>query len=162
MKNFLRRHLKISKYEQHVKLGIFLVASVLILLFSIFAPPGVSLFDKVGMELALIAIGVFLLRFPTGIFLELPEGYEAQVRARSGLAIKRGIGLVNGIGTVDSDYRGELKVPLINWGEEEFVINSGDRIAQVVVCRFEQVRLEPVEELDSTERGSGGFGHTGV
>ena len=99
---------------------------------------------------------------PTGIFLELPEGYEAQVRARSGLAIKRGIGLVNGIGTVDSDYRGELKVPLINWGEEEFVINSGDRIAQVVVCRFEQVRLEPVEELDSTERGSGGFGHTGV
>ncbi|HIR52589.1 MAG TPA: hypothetical protein IAB39_04205 [Candidatus Onthovicinus excrementipullorum] len=69
MKNFLRRHLKISKYEQHVKLGIFLVASVLILLFSIFAPPGVSLFDKVGMELALIAIGVFLLRFPTGIFL---------------------------------------------------------------------------------------------
>ena len=99
---------------------------------------------------------------PTGIFLELPEGYEAQVRARSGHAIKRGIGLVNGIGTVDSDYRGELKVPLINWGEEEFVINSGDRIAQVVVCRFEQVRLEPVEELDSTERGSGGFGHTGV
>ena len=69
---------------------------------------------------------------------------------------------MNGIGTVDSDYRGELKVPLINWGEEEFVINSGDRIAQVVVCRFEQVRLEPVEELDSTERGSGGFGHTGV
>ena len=99
---------------------------------------------------------------PTGIFIELPQGYEAQVRARSGLAVKYGIGLVNGIGTIDADYRGEIKVPLINWGEEEFVINNGDRIAQVVICRFEQVCLEPAAELDRTERGEGGFGHTGV
>lgn len=99
---------------------------------------------------------------PTGIFMELPSGCEAQVRARSGLAIKHGIGMVNGIGTIDSDYRGELLVPLINWGEEEFVIRDGDRIAQVVICRFEQAELELAEELSGTERGSGGFGHTGV
>lgn len=99
---------------------------------------------------------------PTGIFMELPEGCEAQVRARSGLAVKHGIGLVNGIGTIDNDYRGELKVPLINWGQEDFVIENGDRIAQVVICRFEQAELELAEELDCTERGSGGFGHTGV
>lgn len=99
---------------------------------------------------------------PTGIFMEIPEGYEAQVRARSGLAIKKGIGLVNGIGTIDSDYRGELKVPLINWGQEDFVINSGDRIAQVVIASVIQAEFELTEELGETKRGSGGFGHTGV
>ena len=99
---------------------------------------------------------------PTGIFIELPCGYEAQVRARSGLAIKNGIGLVNGIGTVDADYRGELKVPMINWGDEEFTINDGDRIAQVVIAKHERAEFELCEELGETERGSGGFGHTGV
>lgn len=99
---------------------------------------------------------------PTGVFLELPAGYEAQVRARSGLAINHGIGLVNGIGTVDADYRGELLVPLINWGQEPFSIADGDRIAQVVICRFEQVSFALVSQLEDTERGAGGFGHTGV
>lgn len=99
---------------------------------------------------------------PTGIFIELPCGYEAQVRARSGLAIKNGIGLVNGIGTVDADYRGELKVPMINWGDEDFTINDGDRIAQVVITKHERAEFELCEELGETERGSGGFGHTGV
>ena len=99
---------------------------------------------------------------PTGIFIELPCGYEAQVRARSGLAIKHGIGLVNGIGTVDADYRGELKVPMINWSDEDFTINDGDRIAQVVIAKHERAEFELCEELGETERGSGGFGHTGV
>lgn len=99
---------------------------------------------------------------PTGIFMELPPGYEAQVRARSGLVIKNGIGLVNGIGTVDSDYRGELLVPMINWGEKDFTIRDGDRIAQVVINKYEQATFELSESLDSTERGAGGFGHTGV
>lgn len=99
---------------------------------------------------------------PTGIFLELPPGYEAQVRARSGLAIKHGIGLVNGVGTVDSDYRGELKVAMINWGQEPFEICNGDRIAQMVVARYQRVCWEEAQELSATDRGKGGFGHTGV
>lgn len=99
---------------------------------------------------------------PTGLFTEIPAGYEIQIRARSGLAVKFGIGLVNGIGTIDSDYRGEIKVPLINWGEEAFRISNGDRIAQMVVCRYEKAELEQAESLSDTERGAGGFGHTGV
>jgi len=99
---------------------------------------------------------------PTGISIELPEGYEAQVRARSGLAIKHGISLVNGIGTIDSDYRGEIKVILINLGDKEFIVNSGDRVAQMVFIKHEQADFELVEELNETERGTGGFGHTGV
>lgn len=99
---------------------------------------------------------------PTGIYIELPVGYEAQIRARSGLAIKKGIGLVNGIGTIDSDYRGEIKVILINWGEEDFVIENGDRIAQMVIARYERIEWEQTDDLSETERGSGGFGHTGV
>lgn len=98
----------------------------------------------------------------TGIYMEIPPGYEAQVRARSGLAIKHGIGLVNGIGTIDSDYRGEVKVPLINWGQEPFTVTDGLRIAQVVICKYEQAELVPAETLSETERGAGGFGHTGV
>ena len=98
---------------------------------------------------------------PTGIFLELPPGYEAQVRARSGLAVKFGIGLVNGTGTIDSDYRGEIKVPMINWGEEPFVIQDGDRIAQMVVAAYERVAWQAAEQLSETRRGAGGFGHTG-
>lgn len=99
---------------------------------------------------------------PTGIFMEIPPGYEAQVRARSGLAVKHGLGLVNGIGTIDSDYRGELKVPMINWGTEPFTITDGLRIAQVVICKYEQAELELADTLSDTERGAGGFGHTGV
>lgn len=99
---------------------------------------------------------------PTGLFIEIPEGYEAQVRARSGLAIKHGISLVNGIGTIDSDYRGEIKVILINLGEKDFTINNGDRIAQMVFIRHEQVEFELTESLGDTDRGAGGFGHTGV
>ncbi|QXM06095.1 dUTP diphosphatase [Crassaminicella indica] len=99
---------------------------------------------------------------PTGIYIELPEGLEAQVRARSGLAIKFGIGLVNGVGTIDSDYRGEIKVPLINWGDKPFSIYPKDRIAQLVICKYEKIIWQLVKELDETKRGSGGFGHTGI
>ena len=99
---------------------------------------------------------------PTGLHLAVPQGYEAQVRARSGLAVKHGIGLVNGIGTIDSDYRGEVKVALINWGSEPFTIENGDRIAQLVIAAYERVNWEETDSLDETERGIGGFGHTGV
>ena len=98
----------------------------------------------------------------TGIFIQIPEGYEGQVRARSGLAIKHGIGLVNSIGTIDSDYRGELKIPMINFGSEEFTVHNGDRVAQLVIAADERGEPVLVEELDDTERGAGGFGHTGV
>lgn len=98
----------------------------------------------------------------TGIFIQIPEGYEGQVRARSGLAIKHGIGLVNSIGTIDSDYRGELKIPMINFGSEEFTVHNGDRVAQLVIAAYERVEPVLVEEVDDTERGAGGFGHTGV
>ncbi|MGN0703726.1 MAG: dUTP diphosphatase [Lentihominibacter sp.] len=99
---------------------------------------------------------------PTGIYLEIPEGCEVQIRARSGLAVKYGIGLTNGIGTIDSDYRGEIKVSLINWGDEPFTVKNGDRIAQMVAARYERVDFEKASELSSTDRGEGGFGHTGV
>ncbi|NLY82921.1 MAG: dUTP diphosphatase [Clostridiales bacterium] len=98
----------------------------------------------------------------TGIFIELPLGYEGQVRARSGLAIKKGIGLVNSIGTIDSDYRGELKIPVINFGSKDYEIKSGDRIAQLVIAKHERAEIQVVEELSDTKRGAGGFGHTGV
>ena len=98
---------------------------------------------------------------PTGYYVELPPGYEAQVRARSGLSIKHGIGLVNGVGTVDPDYRGEWQVPLINWSKENYLIEDGERVAQVVISKFEQVEFEEVSEISETERGEGGFGHTG-
>lgn len=99
---------------------------------------------------------------PTGLFMEIPDGYEVQIRARSGLAVKKGIGLTNGVGTIDSDYRGEIKVSLINWGEESFNVNNGDRIAQIVVARYERAVLEKADELSDTQRGAGGFGHTGI
>ncbi len=99
---------------------------------------------------------------PTGLYIAVPAGYEAQIRARSGLSIKHGISLINGIGTIDSDYRGELRVPLVNLSNEEFEINSGDRIAQMVIAKYESVELEAVEILDETARGSGGFGSTGL
>lgn len=98
----------------------------------------------------------------TGIRIELPDGYEAQVRARSGLAAKSGIGLVNGVGTIDSDYRGEIKVILINWGEEPVTIKDGDRIAQMVISRYEKAVLISAGALHGTGRDEGGFGHTGI
>lgn len=99
---------------------------------------------------------------PTGLSIELPVGYEAQIRARSGLAVKKGIGLVNGVGTIDSDYRGEIKIALINWGQEPFTISDGDRIAQMIIAKYERITWKKTDELDDTERGSGGFGHTGI
>lgn len=99
---------------------------------------------------------------PTGLYIALPEGYEAQVRPRSGLALKHGITVLNSPGTIDSDYRGEIGVLLINLSDTPFVINAGERIAQMVVARHEQAELIEVEKLDDTERGAGGYGHTGV
>jgi dUTP pyrophosphatase len=99
---------------------------------------------------------------PTGIALEIPEGYEAQVRARSGLAVRHGLGLLNAPGTIDSDYRGEVCVILMNWGTEPFVIHHGDRIAQLVFSRVEPVNLRWSRSLLQTSRGAGGFGHTGI
>ena len=98
---------------------------------------------------------------PTGLFIALPEGTEAQVRPRSGLAAKHGITVLNSPGTIDADYRGEIKVILVNLSNEPFVINPGERIAQMVVARFERAQWLEVQELDSTERGEGGFGSTG-
>lgn len=98
----------------------------------------------------------------TGIYLEIPSSYEVQIRARSGLSIKHGIGLVNGIGTIDSDYRGEIKVPLINFSKEDFNIENGMRIAQMVLSKYEKIDFEEVDELSDSERQDGGFGSTGV
>ena len=99
---------------------------------------------------------------PTGLFLELPKGFEAQIRPRSGLALKKGISVLNSPGTIDADYRGEIGIILVNISNEDFVINSGDRIAQMVISKHEQVSFEQVEILEETKRGSGGFGSTGV
>ena len=99
---------------------------------------------------------------PTGLFLELPQGYEAQVRPRSGLALKSGISVLNSPGTIDSDYRGEIGVILINLSNEDFKINNGDRIAQMIISKYEQVNFVETEVLEETARGAGGFGHTGV
>ena len=98
---------------------------------------------------------------PTGLFLELPVGYEAQVRPRSGLAIKHGITVLNSPGTIDADYRGEVMVILVNLSDEAFTINHGERIAQLVLAKHEQIEWETVSELEETARGAGGFGHTG-
>ena len=98
----------------------------------------------------------------TGLYIALPPGYEAQVRPRSGLALKHGITVLNTPGTIDADYRGEVKVLLINLSAEPFTINEGERIAQMVIARHEHAELTLVEELDETERGAGGYGHTGV
>ncbi len=99
---------------------------------------------------------------PTGLYIALPEGFEAQVRPRSGLALKRGITVLNAPGTIDADYRGEVGVVLINLSGEDFIVNDGERIAQMVIARHEQAVFNEVELLDQTERGAGGYGHTGV
>jgi dUTP pyrophosphatase len=99
---------------------------------------------------------------PTGFAIAVPEGFEAQIRPRSGLAVKHGIGIINSPGTIDSDYRGEVKIAVINLGEKNYTFRRGDRIAQMVVKRVYQARLKVVEQLDETVRNTGGFGHTGL
>lgn len=99
---------------------------------------------------------------PTGLFIELPDGYEAQIRPRSGLALKKGLSLLNSPGTIDSDYRGEIKVIMINLSNETTIVNTGERIAQMVIAKYEKVTFHEVDELNETDRGAGGFGHTGI
>ncbi len=100
--------------------------------------------------------------FPTGFCVAIPDGYELQIRTRSGLAVKHGITLINSPGTIDADYRGEIKIPLINHGKEPFAVSRGDRIAQMILAPVVQAKFQVVEKLDETVRGEGGFGHTGV
>ena len=133
------------------------------------ALPNYGTANSAGMDLrAFLPDGALALKpleralVPTGLFMEIPEGFEGQVRPRSGLAIKNGVTVLNSPGTIDADYRGEIKVILINLSDKEFVINSGDRIAQIVFAKCEQFEPVQVEVLGETERGNGGFGHTGV
>jgi dUTP pyrophosphatase len=121
---------------------------------------GMDLRARIDEPLTLAPMGRALV--PTGVFIELPPGYEAQVRSRSGLAVRHGIACVNGVGTIDPDYRGELLVPMINLGGEEYTISDGDRVAQMIVAKYERVVWEEAARLGETTRGSGGFGHTGV
>lgn len=130
--------------------------------------PEYKTIGSAGMDLkASIGSSIILKPFerilvPTGLFMSIPEGYEGQIRGRSGLALNHGITLANGVGTIDSDYRGEIGVILINLGQEDFTIEDGDRIAQFVLTSYMKADFELVENLDQTKRDSGGFGHTGV
>ena len=121
---------------------------------------GMDLYANVKEEVTVEKGSIKLI--PTGIRIALPEGFEAQIRPRSGLALKNGISLVNSPGTIDSDYRGEIGVIVINLGENDFVVKRGDRIAQMVINRYEKVEWTECADLDETERGEGGFGHYGV
>ena len=121
---------------------------------------GVDLRANIDAPIVMPPLGRALV--PTGLFMALPKGYEAQVRPRSGMAIKQGVTVLNSPGTIDADYRGEIGVILINLSDAEGKINDGDRIAQMVIGKYEQVVFDEVEKLDETERGSGGFGHTGI
>ena len=132
------------------------------------AMPAYETINSAGMDLrAYLPDGQMVIKpmqralVPTGLFMEIHVGYEGQVRPRSGLAIKSGITVLNSPGTIDADYRGEVKVILINLSENDFVIKSGDRIAQLVIAKCEQMEVVEVETLSETERGAGGFGHTG-
>lgn len=115
-----------------------------------------ALTDDLELKTGAIAL------IPTGFAMAIPEGYEAQIRPRSGLAVKHGIGLINSPGTIDADYRGEVKIAVINLGAKDYTFRRGDRIAQMVINRVYPARLEVVEKLDETERNTGGFGHTGL
>ena len=123
--------------------------------------------QSAGMDLRANLDGPVTLRpmerrlIPTGLHIALPEGYEAQVRPRSGLALKHGLTVLNSPGTIDADYRGEIGVVLVNLSQDDFVVNDGERIAQLVISRYEQGEMVVVEQLDETERGEGGYGHTG-
>lgn len=131
------------------------------------ALPAYETASSAGMDLrAFLDADVVLKPFerkliPTGLYIELPDGYEAQIRPRSGLAIKSGITVLNSPGTIDADYRGEIKVILINLSNQDFTIKSGDRICQMVIAKHEKAEFIEVEEISETERGAGGFGHTG-
>ena len=128
-----------------------------------YSTPGASGMDlRANLEEPIILSPMEIKLIPTGIKAEVPLGYEIQVRARSGLALKYGISLVNGVGTIDSDYRGEIGVILINLGKKSFTINHGDRIAQLVVAKYEYVEIEEVEELTETKRDPSGFGSSGI
>jgi len=117
---------------------------------------------RADLEQSLILKPLERTMVPTGLYIELPEGYEAQVRPRSGLAAKHGISIVNTPGTIDPDYRGEIKVILVNLSDVPFTLEPGERIAQMIIARFEHIIWNEVESLSVTERGEGGFGHTGV
>ena len=131
------------------------------------ALPAYETASSAGMDLrAFVDADVVLKPFerkliPTGLYIELPDGYEAQIRPRSGLAIKSGITVLNSPGTIDADYRGEIKVILINLSNQDFTIKSGERICQMVIAKHEKAEFIEVEEISETERGAGGFGHTG-
>lgn len=130
--------------------------------------PGYETIHSAGMDLRADLDATVVLQpmerklIPTGLYIELPESFEAQIRPRSGLAYKHGISIVNSPGTIDADYRGEIKVLLVNLSTEAFEINTGDRIAQMIVARHEKVSWEEAEILNDTTRGAGGYGHTGV
>lgn len=131
--------------------------------------PDYGTFEAAGMDVrAYLPDGPVTLRplerslIGTGLYIQLPSGYECQIRPRSGLALRHGLSIVNTPGTVDADYRGEIKVILINLGQEDFTVNDGERICQMVIAPYSHVKWEPVKELDRTEREDGSFGHTGV
>ncbi len=124
------------------------------------ASAGVDLRANLEAPITIEPLGRNLI--PTGLFIELPVGYEAQIRPRSGLAIKKGITLLNSPGTIDADYRGEIKIILANISNEDFIVNDGERIAQMVIARHEQAEWIEVQELEGTSRGAGGFGSTGT
>ena len=129
--------------------------------------PAYETASSAGMDLRAFTDADIILKpferklIPTGLYIELPDGFEAQIRPRSGLAIKSGITVLNSPGTIDADYRGEIKVILINLSNDDFTIKSGDRICQMVIAKHEKVDFVEVEEINETERGAGGFGHTG-
>lgn len=116
---------------------------------------------RANIEQPLVLKPLQRMLIPTGLFIQLPEGYEAQIRPRSGLAYKHGISIVNAPGTIDADYRGEIGVILVNLSDQDFVVNDGERICQMVVAKHERVEWTSVESLEESERGDGGFGHTG-
>lgn len=131
--------------------------------------PAYGTFEAAGMDVrAYLPAGAVTLRpgdralIPTGLYMQLPQGYECQIRPRSGLALNYGISIVNSPGTIDADYRGEIGIILINLGKEDFTVNDGERICQMVIKQYSHVEWEPVDELDHTKRGDGAFGHTGV
>lgn len=121
---------------------------------------GMDLRANLDEPVVLKPLGRFLV--PTGLFIELPDGHEAQIRPRSGLAIKKGVTILNAPGTIDADYRGEIKIILVNLSNEDFIINDGERIAQMIIAKVEKAVWEEVEILQETSRGAGGFGHTGT
>ncbi|WP_311526003.1 dUTP diphosphatase [uncultured Parvimonas sp.] len=127
-----------------------------------YATKGASGFDlRANLDEDLIIKPFERLAVPTGLFIEIPMGYEGQIRARSGMSLKHGITMANGVGTIDSDYRGEIKVLIVNISDKEYVIKNNDRIAQMIIAKYEKVDFKLVEELSDTDRDEGGFGHTG-